>query len=98
MKVQTIIETYLTKQHDERVHERGGHYPSEANECARKLFYKWKKAPESDAISPTALIKMEIGNGIHQQVSHWLKASGIEITEEVPFKYKHDKLKFPRKI
>ena len=94
-KIQTIIEDYLSKQYNERKHDRGGHYPSEANACSRQLWYKWKKTPESDPVYPTALIKMDIGNGIHKLVADWLKASGLELTEEVPFKYAHEKLKFP---
>ena len=75
----TEIDKYLMEKSSR---ERKGHYPSDILACVRQLWYKWKNIPQSDPPTPGSLLKMEMGNIVHQWVYHVLKKRGFKLIVE----------------
>jgi hypothetical protein len=77
------IDNYLIERDIKRRKTRESHYPSDINTCLRQLYYKWINEPVSDPIKPGALLKMSMGNKIHDLIYEYLEAANIEIINEI---------------
>lgn len=83
------------KKYREEHGERKSHYPSELCDCKRKIWYKWKNWPESNPIEGNHLLKMAIGNVIHDFLFSVLAKKGIQIEQEIEFKEKVEGSTYP---
>lgn len=54
--------------------KREGHYPSDALDCRRKLYWKWSGEEETNPIDATGFWRMNIGNSIHDKIQNDLAA------------------------
>ena len=73
------IDAFLMQKEDK---PREHHYPSDAYQCLRKLYYKWTGEPVSNPMTPGQVWKMELGNATHDKLIQLAKNSGIQINEE----------------
>lgn len=78
------IDQYLIEEKALRAAERKdkGHHPSDLLSCNRQLFYKWSDEPVTDPESPGNLLKMKMGDIIHEWVYEALTARGFELVVE----------------
>lgn len=84
--------------------KRESHYASDVSACRRQLFYKWR---EGDGLAPvrsnppdaSALIKMEIGNKLHDMIQDIFTSDDSPLVShfeaEVKGEYKHPDLVYP---
>jgi CRISPR/Cas system-associated exonuclease Cas4 (RecB family) len=76
------IDKHLLDERSERW-ARKRHYPSDVNACLRQLYYKWTVQEESNPNDAGSLLKMRMGDSIHDLIHEVLKSSGFEIENEV---------------
>ena len=85
----------LNKEQREKHGVKKSHYPSEMTDCMRKLWYRWNSAIESNPIEGRNLLKMAIGNVIHDFVFSLLEKKGVQIVNEIEFKFQCEGSVFP---
>lgn len=76
-------------------HDKQAHYPSEATDCLRKVYYRWTDTQPSNPIEAGGLWKMRFGDAVHKLVPDLLRGAEYEVEEEVPVEYSHSVLKYP---
>ena len=91
MNLISKIDDFLVKK---KKRERTSYYPSEVSKCLRALWYKWKNVKETNPYKPGMFWKMRMGDKIHDLIFEFLEQSGLEIVNEVSFKYDAG-LKYP---
>lgn len=77
------IDEYLVQ---ETHRERTSYYPSEVTKCTRQLYYKWTDREVSNDIEAGGYWKMRMGEKLHDLISEFLEATGLEIVPEISFK------------
>lgn len=86
------IDTYLLSRESKK---RDAHYASDVSDCIRKLYYKWTEFPVSNPIEPGDLLKMRMGDSIHNLVHEVLSASGCDVIPEMAMRKVYPGLKYP---
>ena len=84
MNICKLIDDYLLS---EEQREIKSHHPSSITRCQRQLYYGWTKEPISDPIDAGAILKMKIGNSIHDIINEILVGTGHKVENEISFKY-----------
>lgn len=86
------IDTYLLSRESKK---RDVHYVSDVSDCVRKLYYKWTDHPVSNPIEAGALLKMRMGDSVHDLVHEVLSASGCDVIPEMSVRKNYPGLKYP---
>lgn len=69
------------------------HWPSEVEDCKRKIWYKWKSTKETNPMEPGALFKTRMGRAVELLVNELLTGAGIKLKEQIRGEYSHPALK-----
>lgn len=93
MNILNMIDTYLEDESKNFSRKREHHYASDVNACTRQLYYKWKSEKRSNPVDSSSILKMRMGDKIHDLVYDILKNAGYDIISEVGERQQIDGLK-----
>jgi len=83
MNLITKIDEYLIELKDKNLYDnKNEHHPSGVLSCNRQIFYKWCNIPKTDIETPGNLLKMKMGDIIHEWVYTALKSKGLKLIIE----------------